>query len=370
MDQSLWQTIKSFDLIHSSHMWMHTIFSCGKYSTTMQMRIVSGFWFCRRPGRFKINIRWNLMHFQESHVRANKLDVQETDFSFTQFYSWNNFSRCRFMHGWNSSSWSLGFGFRSVSFFTKPTQQHQRSSTGKPVAWYLIKQAHQNKTKVPTQHDNFDLNSVDCVPSNAKFSRFGAMLYIFEDNEAVIKMIIKGRSPTMRHVSRTHRVALDWLFDRINLDPRFKSIMSTPNTSLQTYWQKGVSHAMSGTIFFTLFNISHFSSLCCAQNVSLTSRNRRQQIVATVKADDDEPGRLCLDKFFDCEQSGLRRKARGYSKHPVEQIGQVQGNLTQEIAITTQRRVLKDGKKDAFLDVSTGKLVAIQKKTRNTWIDR
>ena len=45
-----------------------------------------------------------------------------------------------------------------------------------------------------------------------------ALLYIFEDNEAVIKMIIKGRSPTMRHVSRAHRVALDWLFDRIYLD--------------------------------------------------------------------------------------------------------------------------------------------------------
>ena len=26
----------------------------------------------------------------------------------------------------------------------------------------------------------------------------------------------------MRHVSRTHRVALDWLFDRINLDPRIQ----------------------------------------------------------------------------------------------------------------------------------------------------
>ena len=35
-----------------------------------------------------------------------------------------------------------------------------------------------------------------------------------------IKMIIKGRRPTMRHVSRTHRVALDWLFHRINLDPK------------------------------------------------------------------------------------------------------------------------------------------------------
>ena len=38
--------------------------------------------------------------------------------------------------------------------------------------------------------------------------------------EAVIKMIPKGRSPTMRHVSRTHRVALDWLFDRISLGPK------------------------------------------------------------------------------------------------------------------------------------------------------
>ena len=42
-------------------------------------------------------------------------------------------------------------------------------------------------------------------------------LCMFEDTEAVIKMIFKGRSPTMRHVFRTHRVALDWLFDRINL---------------------------------------------------------------------------------------------------------------------------------------------------------
>ena len=55
-------------------------------------------------------------------------------------------------------------------------------------------------------------------PSNVQSPHQEALLYVFEDNEAVIKMIIKGRSPTMRHVSRTHRVALDWLFDRINLD--------------------------------------------------------------------------------------------------------------------------------------------------------
>ena len=53
---------------------------------------------------------------------------------------------------------------------------------------------------------------------NAKSSQGESQLHIFEDNEAVIKLIVKGRSPTMRHVSRTHRDALDWLFDRINLD--------------------------------------------------------------------------------------------------------------------------------------------------------
>ena len=54
------------------------------------------------------------------------------------------------------------------------------------------------------------MENIDSVPSNVQSSRQEALLCVFEDNEAVIKMIIKGRSPTMRHVSRTHRVALDW----------------------------------------------------------------------------------------------------------------------------------------------------------------
>ena len=56
------------------------------------------------------------------------------------------------------------------------------------------------------------------ISSNVNSSHQEAWLYMFEDNEAVIKMIIKGRSPGMKHVFRTHRIALDWLFDRINLD--------------------------------------------------------------------------------------------------------------------------------------------------------
>ena len=55
-------------------------------------------------------------------------------------------------------------------------------------------------------NQNVDLSNIDQVPSNAHLSEKESQLYISEDNEAMIKMIVKGRSPTMRHVS-THRVA-------------------------------------------------------------------------------------------------------------------------------------------------------------------
>ena len=76
------------------------------------------------------------------------------------------------------------------------------------------------------------LDNVDFIPSNVQSSHQDALLNVFEEHEAVIKMIIKGRSPTMRHVSRTHRVALDWLFDRINLDSKIQiKYIDTKNNS-------------------------------------------------------------------------------------------------------------------------------------------
>ena len=40
-----------------------------------------------------------------------------------------------------------------------------------------------------------DLDDVDFIPSNVQSSHQEALLYVFEDNEAVIKMIIKGKKP-------------------------------------------------------------------------------------------------------------------------------------------------------------------------------
>ena len=67
---------------------------------------------------------------------------------------------------------------------------------------------HPNKQTKPRLQFSLELSNVYYVSSNAKSSQFGAMLYIFKENEAAIKMIMKGRSPTLRHVSRTHRVAV------------------------------------------------------------------------------------------------------------------------------------------------------------------
>ena len=96
------------------------------------------------------------------------------------------------------------------------------------------------------------IRDIDLVPSNVQSARQEALLYVFEDNEVVIKTIINGRSPTMRHVSRIHRVALDWLFDRINLDSQIQ-IKSTPKTNSQTCWPEGISHAMNGIICWHSF---------------------------------------------------------------------------------------------------------------------
>ena len=107
------------------------------------------------------------------------------------------------------------------------------------------------------------MQDIDSVPLNVQSANREALLYVFEDNEAVIKMIMKGRSPTMRHVSRTHRVALDWLFDRINLDPKIQIKYIDTKNQLADILTKGNFTRDEWNHLLTLFNISHFSSTSC-----------------------------------------------------------------------------------------------------------
>ena len=98
---------------------------------------------------------------------------------------------------------------------------------------------------------------------NVQSARQEDLLFVFEDNEAVIKMILEGRSPTMRHVSRTHRVALDWLFDRIYLDSKIQIKYIDTKNQLTDILTKGNFTRDEWNHLLNLSNISHFSSTAC-----------------------------------------------------------------------------------------------------------
>ena len=133
MDQGLWQTIESFDHLHSSCMWIPAI-PCFVEDTAQQCRL--GLFqdsdFTEDLEDSKVNIRRNSVHFRKSHVCASKLEVQETNFTCTQFYgSWSNLSRCRFTHGRYSRSHSLGIGDWSISFRTEQNRWTQERAMEK-----------------------------------------------------------------------------------------------------------------------------------------------------------------------------------------------------------------------------------------------
>ena len=68
----------------------------------------------------------------------------------------------------------------------------------------------------------------------------------------------------MRHVSRTHRVALDWLFDRINLDSKIRIRYIDTKNQLADTLTKGNFTRDEWNHLLHLFNISHFSSTVCS----------------------------------------------------------------------------------------------------------
>ena len=220
MDQCLWQTIISFDFLHSSHKWIQTMLSCGEHCQTMRIGD------CFKTPILQQMLRMQNLHegehcafsedislFQQVGCVRNKLQfrtVQQNQKSFpwTQDWGWTGYPAL--------DLWDL-----IVAVLNGNTYQSNQERWDLCAKLREVRAApHKLQKRKQSQVVINDLDNVDCIPSRVNSSHQEALLCVFEDNEGVIKMIMKGRSPTMRHVSRTHRVALDWLFDRINLDPK------------------------------------------------------------------------------------------------------------------------------------------------------
>ena len=147
--------------------------------------------------------------------------------------------------------------------------------SGKPESHVLKRQKSHNKIDV--------VKDIDLVTSNVQSANREALLYVFEDNEVVIKMMMKGRSPTMRHVSRTHRVILDW-FDRINLDSKIQIKYIDTKNQLADILTKGNFTRDEWNHLLTLFNISHFNSTACIAAMAKRAQQDSGEGRATAKS--------------------------------------------------------------------------------------
>ena len=139
-------------------------------------------------------------------------------------------------------------------------------------------------SKTKTQHVKRrqkveQLSEVDYVPTKTHSFQGESQLHICEDNEAVIKMTVEGRSPTTRHVSRNHRVALYWLFDRIILEPKIQIKYVDTKNQRADILTKGSFSKNEWNHHFCLFNITSFSMYSCDNFKSLLSQIRQRSVI-------------------------------------------------------------------------------------------
>ena len=88
----------------------------------------------------------------------------------------------------------------------------------------------------------------------------------------------------MRHVSRTQRVALDWLFDRINLDSKIQINYIDTKNQLANMLTKGNFTRDEWNHILCLFDISRFSSANCSEVMSKRTQKESGEESVTAKS--------------------------------------------------------------------------------------
>ena len=139
------------------------------------------------------------MHFRKSHLCTDQLHVQEAtsvSHSSTEAEIMSLDAGLR-MDGIPALTlWDLVIDI----FHSEPNKIEQPEEELQGDRLQVTKPNMHNF--IQCKHTNVIPTNIDHISSNTILSGAGAMLYDFEDNEAVIKMIIKGRSPMTRLVSQ------------------------------------------------------------------------------------------------------------------------------------------------------------------------
>ena len=123
---------------------------------------------------------------------------------------------------------------------------------------------------------------VDFVPCNIPESKGLAKCVVYEDNDAVIKSVVKGRSPNLRHVARTHRVDLDFVWERLREDPGLSVHYISTKLQIADILTKGS------------FTSSQWSKLCSLANITEKPCRVRNAAVSFSNGDLLQTDRVCL----------------------------------------------------------------------------
>ena len=88
----------------------------------------------------------------------------------------------------------------------------------------------------------------------------------------------------MRHVSRAHRVALDWSFDRINLVPQIQIKYVDTKNQLADTLTEGNFTRDEWNHLLCLFNMSQFSSTACTAAMAKRAQQESGEERVTAKS--------------------------------------------------------------------------------------
>ena len=162
----------------------------------------------------------------------------------------------------------LIYGIWSLQFLEHESEPHWTGRLVKEQTWSLFATSHDLQTQAHLEECSTFLNNVDRVHSNVQSSHQEALLYVFEDNEAGIKMIIKGRSPTMRQEPEpTELLLIGCLIESI-WTPKIQIKYIDTKNQLADILTKENFTRDEWNHLLCLFNISHVSSAECSEVMS------------------------------------------------------------------------------------------------------
>ena len=241
MDQS-WQTIISFDLLHSSFMWIQTVLSRGKHCQTMQTGTVSRLRLCRRSWGFKIYIRWNIVLFWKSYVCINQLDVRnKLQFRKVQ----QNQKSFRWMQDWGWMVYPyLIYGIWPSQFLETRIRVIKHGETCVRTNVRVVQHSHSSKTKEISWNDWWFGQRWFYFLKHQFFSP-GSFVVCGWRKRSSDQDHSKGKEPDMfPEPAELLLIGCSTIWT-----PKSKSNTLTPKTNSQTQWPREISHVMNGIIF-------------------------------------------------------------------------------------------------------------------------